>query len=320
MQINRIRKRFIAGIALTALSSCTHYVYIYKSQWQKDAIIADGKASEWHTPLNFYDTKSKLQYAVSNDNENLYFCIRATDEQTQMKMVAAGMQILIDTTEKSQPQTNISFPLANGKRDHDSGMDHPPNPNQSFVPFENRRFLQLNQMRLTGFNLPIMEGIQPLQNKFGISLSINLDSNKIMTYEGIIPFKTFYKNSLSRADSSKIINISIILNALPALNDSGIPSGGVGGAGGGEMNGTNNGIGGGGMNSGGMGGEGMGGGGMNSGGIGGGGMNGSGMNGGGGMSGGEYPAPGYNEGRGAIPEYLFEKNIIKTRFLLAAKK
>jgi hypothetical protein len=308
MHLKISKKRLIAGIGLTLLFSCTHYVYIYKSQWQKDKILIDGKATEWHTPLNFYDNKSKLQYTVTNDDTNLYVCIRATEQQTQMKMFAAGMEILIDTSgglNKNQQQfPSILFPQGRKKIDENSMEESTRNQNPDAGSLKAQRLLEFNNMKLIGFKPPINDGIYPIKNNYNISVSIDSDNDRIVTYEAVIPFKTFYKNSLSSADSSKIINVSIILNALPLPDgrmEGGPPGGGSippGGMGGGMNNGMGKmpvGIDDGnnpGINAG-----------MDAGKT------------------GEMPQPFPDNNGGNISrEYLSEKNIVKTKFLLAIKK
>ena len=58
--------------------------------WQYKPVKADGVLSEWQVPLRYFDDKSKLQYTITNDSVNLYVCIRATDEESQLKIVRSG--------------------------------------------------------------------------------------------------------------------------------------------------------------------------------------------------------------------------------------
>ena len=82
-------------IPIVLMISCTHYIYISRSTWQQKPVVADGKPNEWKIPLKYFDEKSKLQYAITNDFQNLYFCIRATEQETQTKILRAGLQIKI---------------------------------------------------------------------------------------------------------------------------------------------------------------------------------------------------------------------------------
>ncbi len=302
MKILNFKKKIGVGIVLTFAVSCTHYVYIARSPWQKTAVIADGKPNEWPTPLKYYDEKSKLQFAVTNDFENLYFCIKATEEQTQSKILRAGMQIWIDTTGKDLNRVGILFPLSSAVRRADDN----PAPKEAGngenkternsgkkqdISGSRKKFLnEYKEMELSGFKPPI-NGMNPIQNSYGIAVNINWDSSGIMTYEAVVPFKTFFKDALAASDSLKLLGFSIVLNALP------MPEGHSGGGGG------HGGGGGGGMGGGGMGGTGMGGGGMRGGG---GGHGGGGHGGGGGASQGS--------------QYLYEKNTIKKTFQVAVKK
>src|ERR1035437_9320957 len=262
-----INKKTIAVcLTLFILVSCTHYVYIARSPWQSNTIVVDGKPTEWPTPLKYYDDKSKLQYAVTNDKENLYLCIKATEEQTQIKILRAGLQIWIDTTGKNEHRVGVLFPMANAKQRFDQPQtpketnaeenqgERKPRKKQDINVLRGNFLKEYKEMQLSGFNPPI-NGMNPIQSTYGIVVSVNWDTIGIMTYEAVIPFKTFYKDAVSLSDSLKCMGISIVLNALPSPSGGGGHSGGGGGGHGGGM-------GGGGMGAGGMGGRGMGGGGM----------------------------------------------------------
>ena len=287
------KKIFAISFVLITLISCTHYIYISRSIWQGNAVVADGKPAEWTTPLKYYDESSKLQFAVSNDFQNLYVCIRATEEQTQSKIMRAGLQLWIDTTGKNEHRVGILFPMANTikKTDQSQGGERNTGEKHDVSAFRNKFLNEYKEMELSGFNPPI-NGMNLLQNNYGITVSINWDSSQIMTYEAVIPFKTFYKDLISVSDSLKLMGVSIVLNALPA------PQGGGGGGshGGGRGSGGGGGMPGGGAGRGVPSGSGMRGGG------------GGGMHGGGGGG-------GYSQGS----SYLFEANTIKKIFQLSVK-
>jgi hypothetical protein len=299
MKISIYKKSIITGLVLFMASSCTHYVYISRSPWQKTEVVVDGKADEWPTPLKYYDEKSKLQYTVTNDKKNLYLCIKASDEQSQTKIIRAGMQVWIDTAGKNDHRVGITFPLSNAiRKTTDQGQspkEQGTGEKKGIGAYKSKFLNGYKEMELSGF-IPPINGMNPIQSSYGIVANINWDSSGIMTYEAVVPFKTFYKDSISASDSLKLMGISIVVNALP------LPEGGGHGGSGGRN-------GGGGMGGGGMGAGGMGGGGM---GMGGGGMGGGGMRGGGGRG-----ASGGSSYQGST--YLFEKNSIQKIFQLSVK-
>ncbi|HEV7230868.1 MAG TPA: hypothetical protein VGO45_06045 [Bacteroidia bacterium] len=256
MTFNKYSTFFLALIFLAACKAP-----LYQTKWQDHEVIADGNPEEWKIPLRFYDDKSKLSYAVTNDLENLYLCIRITDDASQVKVMRAGMQVWIDTTGSNKQVTGILFPqrvieppdatpqpiAAPGRR---GGRQ-----SSGIMNLRNRFQKEYKEMLLTGFKAPI-RGSVPLENDFGIRLGINwganrFDSSYIMIYEAVIPFKTFYKNKLSSADSTKHFGISITVNPLarPAAQG-GSRSGVSAGGGGGGMHGGS-GMGGGGRRGGG---------------------------------------------------------------------
>lgn len=270
------------GIILL-FSSCTPTASL-KSNWQSKPVSIDGNASEWFIPLRFYDPETKLNYNITNDNENMYICIRIVDELSQAKVVRNGISIWLDTASKKNKACGILFPVPDKNADEyqpdgsSRGGDGSPNRGsggKQVGSLDNikKKFLQTaNQMQLTGFKPGIPDFLAATSNEHGINVSINWDINNIMIYEASIPFRTFYKPKLNAKDSTKNIDVSMTIQGFPApeKKDDGNNSGNGGGMGGGGMGGA-----GGGMSGNGMGGRGMGGAGGS---MGGGGMSGSGRN------------------------------------------
>jgi hypothetical protein len=198
------------------LSSCTPIVY--NSLWQSQSIKADGNPREWTKPLKHYDSNTKLQYTFSNDRQNMYICIRATDERTQQKLLRGGLQVWLDTTAKGKERIGLLFPLPETEAKTEAGPEsyskHNPDEYRPKKKFRSDR----TELETKGFKAPV-SGTLPLQNIYGIAANINMDSLDILTYEAIIPFRTFYKDSLSLADSAKTISIKILLNGIQKSKD-----------------------------------------------------------------------------------------------------
>jgi len=211
---------FLLIILSGFLPSCSKT--IYDSSWQNKPVTADGMAKEWTLPLRYYDYKSKLQYTVTNDTSNLYICIRACDEFSQMKIIKAGMQVWIDTSGKNKLVTGIWFPLANLSNGEykkhsafrDTSMSGTPSFQKPDSKSIKRRYeRQPKEMQLVGFKPPVV-GTVFLKNEFGIVANLDWDSIGIMTYEAIIPFKTFYKSHLTPKDSTKLFDLTIKIPAI----------------------------------------------------------------------------------------------------------
>jgi len=224
MKLKLFLKFFLFVIISGFLLSCSKT--LYDSSWQNRTVIADGISREWKIPLRYYDYKSKLQYTVTNDTVNLYICIRACDEFSQMKMIRAGMQIWIDTSARKKELTGLFFPLANlsdGEyKKHSFNRDTSKIRTPSFQKPDSKNIRrryerQPKEMQLKGFKPPI-GGTVFLKNDYGIIANIDWDSIGVMTYEAIIPFSTFFKNRLTAKDSTKLFDLTIKIPAIAATD------------------------------------------------------------------------------------------------------
>ena len=235
---------FIIGLCLLLFSACQRTLYF--AFWQSAPVVADGKAKEWSVPLNYYDADTKLQYTISNDRQNLYVCLKAGDEQTQLKIIRGGMRLWIDTTGHNRNHVGVLFPMPNHepleKTAATSDNSDAPVPGSNYTSYGSAKnkgghkvpvsalkkafYASPKEMQLAGFKPPL-GGLTSIENKSGIFLGLDWDSTNTMVYEAVIPFKTFYKDSLSYKDSLKIFGVSITVNGLTA--PSGAHSGGHGG-------------------------------------------------------------------------------------------
>jgi hypothetical protein len=275
-------------------SFCSSKVYDRLS-WQKKEVQVDGNIAEWFNPLKYFDAKSKLNFNITNDRQNLYICIKAADDESQIKILRGGMDFSIDTSSKYTFPIAVTFPLPRAERPKSQKAVDPNDPREPRESHEDRRSEQSDiskkeaaienckEMKLAGFSIPITENV-PLINPYGIKAALAIDKNDVMVYELVIPFKTFYKEELTPSDTNKVFSYQIKVRGIASLQQHAGAAGG-GGGGGGRGGRGGGGGGGGGMGGGGMGGGGMGGGGMGGGGMGGGGMGGGGMRGGGGGGG-----------------------------------
>jgi hypothetical protein len=205
------RQILLSGFVSFLLISCSPIVY--SSLWQTNPVKADGIANEWNKPLKHYDSSTKLQYTFSNDKQNMYICIRATDESTQKKILRGGMVVWIDTSGRGKERTSISYPLPDMNTKPEAEGEMGTRERDAYHP--KRKFHNdHNEMTLSGFK-GLIGGTVPLKNLDGIAVNLNVDSLDILTYEAIIPFKTFYRDSLCISDSSRVMSFKIVINGLP---------------------------------------------------------------------------------------------------------
>jgi len=222
------------------LIALTSYVSsMGQSAWQAKPVTVDGNPTEWSLPLRFSDSKSSLQFTISNDESNIYMAVRATDQQIQMKILIAGMQIWINPDGKFKKTAGIQFPLP-GKPDPKVMNEnmHPGMP-QGKKPdnMANQFKMQNPKVTLSGF-LPEYNGTFNVDETKGIKAAINWDSDNNMTYELCVPLNSFYIKDMKLLKENPVLGIMIVVNAIDFGNNpqGGPPGGAAGGPpGGGEM-------------------------------------------------------------------------------------
>ncbi|HTA83557.1 MAG TPA: hypothetical protein VK783_11500 [Bacteroidia bacterium] len=252
--------------SLTLFSACSPG-YVYKSLWQSTPVVIDGQTNDWEVPLRFFDDKTKLNYSITNDAQNIYICVRATDNENVNGITRRGLQLWIDTTGKKGHQVGILFPMmqkgegqSESKHKNQGGEESagqqaqdeqkPLDPDAIDTAKENRRHRQFvagaKQMRVTGFKT-IPDGLVELPDVYGINLAVSWNQYNVLVYEACIPIRTFLKNPV--ADSSKVFGIALnfTINPKRIASSGGGHGGGMHGGGGG----MGGGMGGGGMHGGG---------------------------------------------------------------------
>jgi len=266
--------------------------------WQSKHVVADGKITEWPNPLRFYDDKSRINYTITNDRNNLYLCMKVSDETSQRKILHGGVEFRIDTLEKKSFPIGFIFPIANEivmEKHSDRELHQEPKPGEKrdYSTMSKKMLNHATEAQLTGFKPPLTGIISLVNNPSGLSAAITIDSLGILYYEAIIPFKTFYKNELTGADTNRVFSYEIKVNALPA------PPMHTGGE---EKGAEESGMEGGGQH-------------------GGGGMGGGGHHGGGGMGGGGMHGGGHGSGNGVQPgnSELYVNNHVTKKLRFAFK-
>jgi hypothetical protein len=222
------RKEFLktSSLALVAVaigpffSACSPKIY-EALNWQSNTVTTDGMIPEWTEPLRFYDDNSKINYTISNNRENLYLCMKISYEATKIQIIRSGMEFGIDTMGRKSFPVVFVFPIAdeivmiNYKRNeiqeeknHSERSDH--------SGMNQKMLSHAKNFQLVGFKYPFGGTLPLLSNTAGISAAIDIDNSGIMYYEAIIPFRTFYKNELTNADTNKVFCYKIKVNALTA--------------------------------------------------------------------------------------------------------
>ena len=244
----RNRSSSIAGILLVLLIVASCSSSVYQGTLQSKPVVIDGIPNDWPLPLRYIDTKSGMQYIVTNDETNLYVCMRATEQPLQMKIVKSGLQLWIDPSGKSKETAGIKFPLGGNMVRQPAPKNIQPESLQKNEPgkTDQARYFQPEgaQITLTGFKAGY-NGTFIASELKGIKAAINWDEHNIMTYELAIPIRSFYNLDAEKLKDNPVFGISFKTDPM-AGPGGGTPEGAKQGsrAGGGEGQGSGGGKGG----------------------------------------------------------------------------
>ena len=232
---------FLLGVQLKAQDGLS------VSRWQNDKINVDGNNDEWEKPLNLYDDKTGLLFAVANDRKNLYLCFTGKDDLKIKKMMHAGWTLQVISREKKKKfDASIAFPAIHLLMPEKKGneMIDAAKQKTGFSDQVNVYKIQFSQVTAKGF--VTRNGLVSLNDSLGINIGIGSDRVQKIIYEISIPINELLADAGSLSDLP--IELKVSVNPLERPGG----QGGQRNRGGGEMGH------GGGMGRGGMGREGLG--------------------------------------------------------------
>ena len=84
---------------------------VSQARWKSKEIIIDGIANEWAKPLNFYDDKTGLNFAICNDQHHLYFVFTCPEEMKMRRIMSSGWMLQLVSKEKKEKfKASLTFP------------------------------------------------------------------------------------------------------------------------------------------------------------------------------------------------------------------
>jgi uncharacterized membrane protein YgcG len=214
---------------------------VSKARWRSKEIVVDGNDCEWTKPLNFYDDKSGLLFAICNDQQNVYFAFTVNDELKMRKLMSAGWSVELSSKEKNKKfNATLTFPAVNMEG---IGNHRPGDQFEKKVPgnpFIDGYRSQLKSIEIKGFqsNKTALQ----LNDRNGIDIAIGADSSRFIVYEIAIPLKELIADHVAQLDELITLNVAVNALARPTVVDREGPATRGGGGSHGEMSGMGGGM------------------------------------------------------------------------------
>jgi hypothetical protein len=166
-----------------------------KSILSSNNIAIDGKATEWDTKSLVHSSANNINYAITNDDHNLYLIVQATNHTIVNKILGGGVTLIINTSGKKDLKNavGITYPVPDlhnrvwvdirpsteviSKRSADSTM------NIANTNLTNRsKFIMVTGIK-------DVDTLVSVYNTDGIRASAQFDNKMIYTYELAIDLK-----------------------------------------------------------------------------------------------------------------------------------
>jgi len=156
--------------------------------WMQQPVVIDGNSSEWHEPLNNYNTPTQLAFALANDQQNLYLIIESLDAATTGKLLRGGLTLNINTLGKKKDGIKLKFlgmqqpaPPHEGQNDSLQHAEH-----QMIHADEHEHSPGLTVIQVSGFK-KIPDGSLAIPNKEGIEVAAAFNKQRDYICELSIP-------------------------------------------------------------------------------------------------------------------------------------
>jgi hypothetical protein len=185
-----------------------------EGHYQDRPVIIDGKINDWSLPLRFSNPEYSMQYAVTNDDKNIYICVYSKDESIQLRMLKAGMSIYFDPKGEKNKKMSLVFPIKKPVDPPDSRNGNPIR-NADYKMEEDQLLLQSDYYNTIG--LLNMEngqyGINGKKNNIQIAIKLNDDSS--LVYEAAVPISCILGTDLKPGYVSRNFSVGLVVNGMP---------------------------------------------------------------------------------------------------------
>lgn len=160
-------------------------------------IKIDGQATEWNNKFQAYSNHTQFYYTISNDDNNLYLTIHATESAIINRIFKGGITLTVNKsgTKKDKDGIHITYPLINGffiplQNLGERLAERKPSVNQgdSLMRIANKNmYNKVKEIRVKG--IKNIDTLISIYNTDGIKAASALDNKMEYTYELSVTLK-----------------------------------------------------------------------------------------------------------------------------------
>jgi hypothetical protein len=167
--------------------------------------------------------KAKLYCFLSNDNENIYVCLKIVDQKIQTKILKEGLKIWINMDGRELKQMGIRFPIGSQNQSGHRKTDH--SENDVLPEGHTDDLISLaNTIELMGFTWE-QERHFPSENRDNFRGSVRYDDAGILYYKMVMPIAKLPVRNSKVGHSAMPFTLGIEYGSVPVLNKQGLNRG-----------------------------------------------------------------------------------------------
>jgi len=170
-----------------------------KSQRAPQEIKIDGKCTEWKNQFQAYNHATDVYYTISNDNDNLYLTIQATNHTTINKILGGGIVFTVNTADEKNLKKGISltYPILDAHNRVWVNLLDQPDPAagpeaareaDSIMTVKNRDFAKSSKV-IGVTSMKDVDTLISVYNRDQIKAAATFDKRLIFTYELSVDLK-----------------------------------------------------------------------------------------------------------------------------------
>ena len=172
-------------------------------------IKIDGKANEWNSQFQAFNNATEVFYTISNNTENLYLTMRATEIAVIQKIIAGGVSFTLKNIDKKSAiaPVTITYPLVQFQYSQVNYILKSILSDSALNVLNKRLSGHLKEITITGVK-EIPDASVSVYNEQGIKTAALIDNKKAYTIEMSIPLKYLQQEFNEAGTFSYILQVN----------------------------------------------------------------------------------------------------------------
>ncbi|WP_295653794.1 hypothetical protein [uncultured Mucilaginibacter sp.] len=192
----------VMGLLLALISQAQKLPNIQQtSLYAPENVKIDGKADEWGNQFQAYNHATDIFYTISNDDDNLYVVVQATDAVVIKKIIYGNITLTVNQGNKASKNIALSVTYPSIERKNQGSIIQNKNKlvsiandaavsktNDSLIAVLNTQMLSLSGIKVSGI-VSFKDSLLTANNTMGIKAMALMDHSQAYTCEIAVPLK-----------------------------------------------------------------------------------------------------------------------------------